>query len=58
MLGVPHVAPPALAQATDSTETPTSLPGYDDARFATATLYQNDTYRVVGFAFREGPRLL
>ncbi len=34
-----------------------ALPGYDDARFATATLYQNDGYRVVGFAFRAGQGL-
>ena len=40
----------------DATPMP-SLPDFDDIRFATATLYQNDRYRVVGFAFREGQTL-
>lgn len=41
------------------TESPdvSSLPDFDEARFATAPLYQNDGYRVVGFSFREGQTL-
>ncbi len=35
-----------------------SLPDFKDARFATATLYRSDGYRVVGFAFRAGQDVL
>lgn len=48
-----HEPTPLPAEEYDSTSV-RALPDFNDARFTTATLYENDGYRVVGFAFRQG----